>query len=294
MVLGFRPRREASANTSGNCEPQLCGRIRGVPNRLPYAASKYGVVGITQTMALELGPLGVRVNAVVPEVAVRTAQRWVEEYRASGEVTPRKMGNPSPPKLAAHRELVLEVLGAEPDITIEGLRHTLAERGIVIGYGSIRRFFAREGITRKKKTLTAAELDRPDIQAGARPGSASATALTHVGRFADGTRRGRTLLPWTPRNQTMEARRHWNPGNVDLDGRKTLAELFDGRSQSVINHFILGPGWKEGCVGCSFGADHMGCLVHLEHDYHVSFTPEELAKGEVYYNYQMTDGGMEA
>jgi NAD(P)-dependent dehydrogenase (short-subunit alcohol dehydrogenase family) len=40
--------------------------IRGVPNRLAYAASKYGVVGITQTMALELGPLGVRVNAVAP------------------------------------------------------------------------------------------------------------------------------------------------------------------------------------------------------------------------------------
>lgn len=40
--------------------------IRGVPNRLPYAASKYGVVGITQTMALELGPLGIRVNCVVP------------------------------------------------------------------------------------------------------------------------------------------------------------------------------------------------------------------------------------
>src|SRR5258707_2073623 len=40
--------------------------IRGVPNRLPYAASKYGIVGMTQTMALELGPLGLRVNAVVP------------------------------------------------------------------------------------------------------------------------------------------------------------------------------------------------------------------------------------
>jgi meso-butanediol dehydrogenase / (S,S)-butanediol dehydrogenase / diacetyl reductase len=40
--------------------------IRGVPNRLPYAASKYGVVGITQTMALELAPLGIRVNAVAP------------------------------------------------------------------------------------------------------------------------------------------------------------------------------------------------------------------------------------
>jgi NAD(P)-dependent dehydrogenase (short-subunit alcohol dehydrogenase family) len=46
--------------------------IRGVPNRLPYAASKYGVVGITQTMALELGPLGVRVNAVAPGM-IRTA-----------------------------------------------------------------------------------------------------------------------------------------------------------------------------------------------------------------------------
>jgi NAD(P)-dependent dehydrogenase (short-subunit alcohol dehydrogenase family) len=40
--------------------------IRGVPNRLSYAASKYGVVGITTTMALELGPLGVRVNALAP------------------------------------------------------------------------------------------------------------------------------------------------------------------------------------------------------------------------------------
>jgi predicted dithiol-disulfide oxidoreductase (DUF899 family) len=117
-----------------------------------------------------------------------------------------------------------------------------------------------------------------------------------------------------------------------LDGRKRLAELFDGRSQLVVNHFMLGPGWKEGCVGCSFGADHMSCLVHLEHhdvtvvvvsraplheieayrkrmgwnftwvssydsdfnyDYHVSFTPEELAKGKVYYNYRMIDGGMD-
>jgi meso-butanediol dehydrogenase / (S,S)-butanediol dehydrogenase / diacetyl reductase len=45
--------------------------IRGVANRIPYAASKYGVVGITQTMALELGPLGIRVNAIAPGM-VRT------------------------------------------------------------------------------------------------------------------------------------------------------------------------------------------------------------------------------
>jgi meso-butanediol dehydrogenase / (S,S)-butanediol dehydrogenase / diacetyl reductase len=40
--------------------------IRGVPNRLPYAASKYGIVGLTQTMALEVASLGIRVNAIVP------------------------------------------------------------------------------------------------------------------------------------------------------------------------------------------------------------------------------------
>ena len=76
-------------------------------------------------------------------IAVRTAERWVDEFRASGSLSPRKMGNTSPPKLTPHRETVLSQLEAEPDITIEGLRHALAERGIVVGYGSIRRFFER-------------------------------------------------------------------------------------------------------------------------------------------------------
>src|SRR5579862_8922833 len=108
-------------------------------------------------------------------------------------------------------------------------------------------------------------------------------------------------------------------------GKETLSDLFAGRSQLVVKHFMLGPGWKEGCVGCSFGADHIdGALVHLEHhdvsfisvsrapfveieafrkrmgwhfkwvsshgsdfnyDYHVSFAPEDVASGKVYYNY---------
>jgi predicted dithiol-disulfide oxidoreductase (DUF899 family) len=116
-------------------------------------------------------------------------------------------------------------------------------------------------------------------------------------------------------------------------GRQSLADLFDGRSQLVVKHFMLGPGWKDGCIGCSFGADHIdGGLVHLEHhdvsvvavsraplaeieayrkrmgwrfkwvssdgndfnyDYHVSFTPEELGKGKVYYNYAMIDAGID-
>jgi predicted dithiol-disulfide oxidoreductase (DUF899 family) len=109
-------------------------------------------------------------------------------------------------------------------------------------------------------------------------------------------------------------------------GKETLADLFDGRSQLIVKHFMYGPGWKEGCVGCSFEVDHVeGALAHLEHhdvthvavsraplaeigafkqrmgwrlkwvssfgsdfnyDYHVSFTQDEIAKGEVYYNYE--------
>jgi predicted dithiol-disulfide oxidoreductase (DUF899 family) len=116
-------------------------------------------------------------------------------------------------------------------------------------------------------------------------------------------------------------------------GKETLSDLFGGRSQLVINHFMLGPGWKEGCVGCSFGADHInGGLVHLEnhdvrvvvvsraplaeiesyrkrmgwtfswvssygsdfnYDFHVSFTKEQLAAGKVFYNYAMIDAQIE-
>ena len=113
------------------------------------------------------------------------------------------------------------------------------------------------------------------------------------------------------------------------NGKETLAGLFDGRSQLIVHHFMLGPGWGAGCIGCSFSADHIeGTLVHLEHhdvslvrvsraplaeieayrkrmgwrakwvsssgndfnhDYHVSFMPAESAKGKVYYNYELSD-----
>jgi predicted dithiol-disulfide oxidoreductase (DUF899 family) len=112
-------------------------------------------------------------------------------------------------------------------------------------------------------------------------------------------------------------------------GKATLADLFEGRSQLIVYHFMLGLGWKEGCQSCSFLADHFdGATVHLaqrdvtfvavsraplaeiepfkrrmgwrfkwlssygtdfNHDYHVSFTPDELAKGKVYYNYKMDE-----
>jgi putative transposase len=101
--------------------------------------------------AVEVEGMSRRAAAARFHVGIRTAIRWVNEWRQRGSFAPLPMGNPTPPKLAAHRETVLELLAAEPDITIEGLRHRLAELGIVVGYGSIRRFFAREGITRKKR-----------------------------------------------------------------------------------------------------------------------------------------------
>jgi|SRR3984885_12966905 len=112
-------------------------------------------------------------------------------------------------------------------------------------------------------------------------------------------------------------------------GQETLADLFAGRSQLIISHFMFAPGWREGCVGCSFRSDHVeGALVHLEphdvslvtisraplaeieafkhrmgwrfkwlssnhtefnYDYRVSFTEAEIATGKVEYNYGLRD-----
>ncbi|MGA2411311.1 MAG: DUF899 family protein, partial [Candidatus Binataceae bacterium] len=50
------------------------------------------------------------------------------------------------------------------------------------------------------------------------------------------------------------------------EGKKTLAELFGSNSQLIVYHFMLGPGWKAGCPGCSFVSDHIdGANQHLRH-----------------------------
>ena len=48
------------------------------------------------------------------------------------------------------------------------------------------------------------------------------------------------------------------------NGKETLADLFGGRSQLIVYHFMFGPGWKEGCPRCSFVSDHINAsVVHL-------------------------------
>jgi predicted dithiol-disulfide oxidoreductase (DUF899 family) len=116
-------------------------------------------------------------------------------------------------------------------------------------------------------------------------------------------------------------------------GKKTLADLFDGRSQLIIYHFMFRPGWEEGCRSCSFLSDHIdGSLAHLAHrdvtllavsraplpeveafkkrmgwrftwvssygsdfnsDYHVSFTQDDVAKGKTSYNYDLRESQSE-
>lgn len=127
----------------------------------------------------------------------------------------------------------------------------------------------------------------------------------------------RRALPWE--------RVDGDYGFTDDSGRANLADLFDGRSQLIVQHFMFGPGWEAGCKSCSFWADQFDpAVVHLNardvafvavsdapyaelaafkkrmgwsfrwvsaagcdfsHDYLVHYTPGQIAAGETFYNY---------
>ncbi len=142
------------------------------------------------------------------------------------------------------------------------------------------------------------------------------------------------------RERLAQARRElpWEAVTKDYvfegpDGSRTLADLFAGRSQLIVYHFMFDPGWDEGCPSCSFWADNFdGAPVHLgardvtlvavsrapfakiaaykrrmgwsfpwvsshgsefNYDFGVSFTPEGLADGAAVYNYGSAQPGFE-
>eukprot|EP01036_Dinobryon_divergens_P039333 gene39333-51837_t len=77
-------------------------------------------------------------------------------------------------------------------------------------------------------------------------------------RLQDQIARERRALPWerVQKNYVFDT----------PQGKRTLADLFAGRRQLVVQHFMLGPGWGEGCPSCSYMADHTdGMNVHLAH-----------------------------
>ena len=138
-------------------------------------------------------------------------------------------------------------------------------------------------------------------------------------RLRDELSRRRRDLPW----EKVEKEYVFQGPN----GKESLADLFEGRSQLIVYHFMFDPEWNEGCKSCSFIADHYNpAIVHLKHrdvtmvtvsraplskleafkkrmgwtfkwvssfggdfnsDYHVSFKPRDVAKGKVYYNYKV-------
>src|ERR1700751_328901 len=133
-------------------------------------------------------------------------------------------------------------------------------------------------------------------------------------RARDALSRKRRELPWekVEKNYVFDT----------PDGKRSLADLFGGKSQLIVYHFMLGPGWEAGCPSCSYLADHFdGAVIHLvqrdvtfaaisraplseiekfrtrmgwkfkwvssfdsdfNHDYQVSASPEEKAAGKVY------------
>ena len=77
-------------------------------------------------------------------------------------------------------------------------------------------------------------------------------------RLRDQLSAERRALPWVrvEKNYVFEG----------PNGPETLADLFNGQSQLVIKHFMFGPDWSEGCIGCSFELDHsIGALMHIRH-----------------------------
>ena len=77
-------------------------------------------------------------------------------------------------------------------------------------------------------------------------------------RLRDELSRERRSLPW---EQVDKAYLFDGP-----DGRESLADLFAGKSQLIVYHFMFAPGWEEGCKSCSFWADNFDRLpVHLKH-----------------------------
>lgn len=141
-------------------------------------------------------------------------------------------------------------------------------------------------------------------------------------RARDALARKRRELPWekVQKNYVFDT----------AQGKQSLGDLFGGKSQLIVYHFMLGPGWEAGCPSCSFLADHFdGAVIHLAQrdvafvvvsraplseieafqrrmgwrfnwvsafggefnsDYQVSFTAQEKAGGKVFYNYEFIEG----
>jgi transposase len=86
-------------------------------------------------------------------VGVSSVIRWVQQHKQTGSVSAKPMGGSRGTRIeGADREWLLQRIKAQPDLTLQELRHELAEqRGLMVGYGSVWRFCDREQLSLKKK-----------------------------------------------------------------------------------------------------------------------------------------------
>jgi len=103
--------------------------------------------------AVEAG-LSRRRTASVFGVGIATVIDWVAVWRESGRVSAKPMGGDHNSRLKGERAWLLERIEAVPDLTLEEIRAELAQRGRHVGYGTVWRFFAAEGVSFKKKSCT--------------------------------------------------------------------------------------------------------------------------------------------
>jgi transposase len=95
-------------------------------------------------------------------VSPSSAIKWMARWRQYGDVSPGSSHGRIRSPLHAHRVWLLKLIAAQPDLTLNEVRQRLADRDVAIGFGSIWRFFTREGVS-VKKTLLPCEQDRPDV-----------------------------------------------------------------------------------------------------------------------------------
>ncbi len=83
-------------------------------------------------------------------VSPSTAVNWLRDWHCERRTKARAMGGDRHSKLKGRRDLVLGLIEEQPDLTLEEVRAALGERGLVVGYGTVWRFFDKEDISLKK------------------------------------------------------------------------------------------------------------------------------------------------
>jgi transposase len=104
-----------------------------------------------RVVALVAGGRSRRATAKIFSVSVATVVRWSQRFRATGSAAALAMGGRRPHRLASRRDWLLARIAEKPDLTLRAIRAELAADGVKVSYGAVWAFFAREGITFKKK-----------------------------------------------------------------------------------------------------------------------------------------------